>query len=137
MLNKHLLDLHSQSLKLNSAGLVTSILVYDTGKSDLGEPCPSHQVLVSGACVLLPIFHISNQCALVLPPCPLGPNPPHNAITPGECRVDVLPSGNWRQAQSCPGLRVRGQAQIPAPLQATGQVVCARKLQWPRPEIWG
>ena len=72
MLNKHLLDLHSQSLKLNSAGLVTSILVYDTGKSDLGEPCPSHQVLVSGACVLLPIFHISNQCALVLPPCPLG-----------------------------------------------------------------
>ena len=63
--------------------------------------------------------------------------PPHSAITQEECRVDVLPSGNWRQAQRCPGLRVRGQAHIPAPLQATGQVVCAGKIQWPRPEIWG
>lgn len=61
--------------------------------------------------------------------------PPHSAITPEECGVDVLPSGNWRQAQCCPGLCVRGQAQIPAWLQATGQVVCAEKLQWPRQEI--
>ena len=126
--------------KPDPAGLVTSILVCDPGKSDLGELCPSHQVLVSGACILLSVFCVSTQRDLDLPPpgpTSRGPNPPHGAITPGEGWVDVLPSGNWRQAQGCPGLGVRGQAQISAPEQATGQVVCAGKLQWPRPEIWG
>ena len=86
-------------------------------------------------------FHCLSSMSQAHVPCPSHPTlwvltPPHSVIAPGECRVDVLPAGNGRQAQCCPGLGVRGQAQIPAPLQAAGQVVCAGKLQWPRPEIW-
>lgn len=139
MLSKHCWICTITESKPDPAGLVTSILACDPAKSGLGELCPAHQVLASGACVLLSVFCVSIQYALDLPPGPTtrGPTPPHSAITPGEGWVDVLPSGNWRQAQGCPGLGVRGQAQIPAPEQATGQVVCAGKLQWPRPEIWG
>lgn len=121
----------------NPAGLVTSILVMTLGKATSVSPVPLIRDL---SLVLVSHCLLSVSWANVpwpSHPVPWVPTPPYSVVGLGECRVDVLPSGNGRQTQCCPGLCIRGQAQITAPLQTAGQVVCAGKLQRPGPEIWG